>query len=42
VGNLSKFGGIPIAQKEHDGHFVPVVTDFRAVDNFDPKLFEQP
>ncbi|MCI0639292.1 MAG: hypothetical protein L0Y72_30075 [Gemmataceae bacterium] len=36
------FDGIPIAQKEHDGHFEPRVTDFRAVDKFDAKLFEQP
>jgi RNA polymerase sigma factor (sigma-70 family) len=36
------FDGIPIAQKEHDGHYEPVVTDFRAVDKFDAKLFEQP
>jgi uncharacterized protein (TIGR03067 family) len=36
------FDGIPIAQKEHDGHFEPVVTDFRVVDKFDAKLFEQP
>jgi RNA polymerase sigma factor (sigma-70 family) len=36
------FDGIPIAQKEHDGHFEPEVTDFRVVDKFDAKLFEQP
>jgi RNA polymerase sigma factor (sigma-70 family) len=37
-----KFDGIPIAQKEEDGYFNGVVTDFRAVDKFDAKLFEQP
>jgi hypothetical protein len=36
------FDGIPIAQKEHDGQFEPEVTDFRVVDKFDAKLFEQP
>jgi RNA polymerase sigma factor (sigma-70 family) len=36
------FDGIPIAQKEHDDYFEPEVTDFRAVDKFDAKLFEQP
>src|SRR5262245_3338308 len=36
------FDGIPIAQREHDGHFEPEVTDFRAVDKFDAKLFEKP
>jgi RNA polymerase sigma factor (sigma-70 family) len=36
------FDGIPVARREHDGHFEPEVTDFRAVDKFDPKLFEQP
>ena len=36
------FDGIPIAQKEKDGYFEPEVTDFRAVDKFDAKLFEQP
>jgi RNA polymerase sigma factor (sigma-70 family) len=36
------FDGIPVAQKEDDGHFMPEVTDFKAVDKFDPKLFEQP
>ena len=40
--DYKKFDGIPIAQKEHDGHFEPEVTDFRAVDKFDDKLFEQP
>ena len=40
--DYKKFDGIPIAQKEHDGHFEPEVIDFRAVDKFDAKLFEQP
>jgi uncharacterized protein (TIGR03067 family) len=40
--DYKKFDGIPIAQKEHDGHFEPEVTDFRAVDRFDAKLFEHP
>jgi RNA polymerase sigma factor (sigma-70 family) len=40
--DYKKFDGIPIAQKEHDGHFEPVVTDFKVVDEFDPKLFEDP
>jgi len=40
--DYKKFDGIPIAQKEHDGHFEPEVTEFRAVDKFDAKLFEQP
>jgi RNA polymerase sigma factor (sigma-70 family) len=40
--DYKNFDGIPIAQKEHDGHFEPVVTDFRAVDKFDAKLFEHP
>ncbi len=40
--DYKKFDGIPIAQKEHDGHFEPVVTDFHVVDKFDAKLFEQP
>jgi hypothetical protein len=40
--DYKKFDGIPIAQKEHDGHFEPEVTDFRAVDRFDAKLFERP
>ena len=40
--DYKKFDGIPIAQKERDGHFEPVVTDFRAVDKLDAKLFEQP
>jgi hypothetical protein len=37
-----KFHGIPIAQKEKDGYFNGALTDFRAVDKFDAKLFEQP
>jgi hypothetical protein len=40
--DYKKFDGIPIAQKEHDGYLEPVVTDFRAVDKFDAKLFEEP
>jgi RNA polymerase sigma factor (sigma-70 family) len=36
------FDGIPIAQKEHDGYFEPEIMDFRAVDTFDAKVFEQP
>jgi RNA polymerase sigma factor (sigma-70 family) len=40
--DYKKLDGIPIAQREHDGHFEPVVTDFRAVDKLDAKLFEQP
>ena len=36
------FDGIPIAQKGDDGYFMPQVTDFRVVDKFDAKLFEQP
>jgi hypothetical protein len=40
--DYKNFDGIPIAQKEHDGHFEPVVTDFRVVEKFDAKLFEQP
>jgi hypothetical protein len=40
--DYKKFDGIPVAQKEHDGHFESEVTDFRLVDKFDAKLFEQP
>jgi uncharacterized protein (TIGR03067 family) len=40
--DYKKFDGIPIAQKEKDGYFNGVVTDFRAVDKLDAKLFEQP
>jgi RNA polymerase sigma factor (sigma-70 family) len=40
--DYKKFDGIPIAQKEHDGYFEPEVTDYRAVEKFDTKLFEQP
>ncbi len=36
------FDGIPVARKEDDGYLMPQVTDFRAVDKFDAKLFEQP
>jgi len=38
----SRDDGIRVAQKEHDGHFEPEVTDFRAVDKFDAQLFEKP
>ena len=37
-----KFDGIPIAWKETAGYSTGVVPDFRAVDKFDAKLFEQP
>jgi RNA polymerase sigma factor (sigma-70 family) len=40
--DYKKFDGIPIAQKEHDGYLEPVVTEFRAVEKFDAKLFEEP
>ena len=40
--DYKKFDGIPIAQKEHDGHFEPRVTDFRVVEKLDATLFEQP
>ena len=40
--DYKKFDGIPIAQKEKDGYFNGLVTDFRAVDRLDAKLFEQP
>jgi RNA polymerase sigma factor (sigma-70 family) len=40
--DYKKFDGIPIAQKEHDGYFEPIVIDFKVVDEFDPKLFENP
>jgi hypothetical protein len=36
------FDGMPIAQQEHNGWYEPRVTDFRVVEKFDPKLFEQP
>jgi RNA polymerase sigma factor (sigma-70 family) len=37
------FDGIPIAEKEKQpGYMETEVTDFRAVDKFDAKLFEQP
>ena len=36
------FNGIPIAQKEDDGYLMPRITDFRVVDKFDARLFEQP
>ncbi len=34
--------GTPVAQKENDGYLLPEITDFRAVDKLDAKLFEQP
>ena len=37
-----KFDGIPIPQKVNYGLVINEVTDFRAVDKFDAKLFEQP
>jgi hypothetical protein len=37
--DYKKFDGIPVAQKEKDGYFNGVVTDFRAVDKFDAKFF---
>ena len=40
--NYKTFDGIPVAQKENDGYLMPQVTDFRLVDKFDAKLFEQP
>jgi RNA polymerase sigma factor (sigma-70 family) len=40
--DYKKFDGIPVAQKENDGYLMPQVTDFRAVKQFDAKLFEQP
>jgi RNA polymerase sigma factor (sigma-70 family) len=41
-GDYKRFDGIPIPQREHDGYLEAEVTDFRAVDKFDAKLFEQP
>jgi len=40
--DYKKFDGIPIPLREHDGYLEPEVTDFRAVEKFDAKLFEQP
>jgi hypothetical protein len=40
--DYKKFDGLPIPQREHDGYLEPVLIDFRAVDKFDAKLFEQP
>lgn len=40
--DYKKFEGIPIAQKEDDGHFLPRITGFKVVEKFDAKLFEQP
>jgi RNA polymerase sigma factor (sigma-70 family) len=40
--DYKRFDGIPVAQKENDGYLLPEVTDFRAVDKFDARLFEQP
>ena len=31
-----------LLSNRHDGYFEPEVTDFRAVDKFDARLFEQP
>ena len=39
---IRAFDGIPVARKEDDGHFMPEITDFRVVEKFDAKLFEQP
>jgi hypothetical protein len=35
-----KFDGAPVAQRDDDGYLIPEVTDFKAVDNLDAKLFE--
>ncbi len=40
--DYKKFDGIQVAQKMNDGSLMSQVTDFRAVDKFDAKLFEQP
>jgi hypothetical protein len=41
--DYKKFDGIPIAQKEKQPGYMEIeVTDFRSVDKFDAKLFEQP
>jgi uncharacterized protein (TIGR03067 family) len=40
--DYKKSDGIPIAQQEKDGYFNGVVTDFRVVEKFDAKVFEQP
>jgi RNA polymerase sigma factor (sigma-70 family) len=41
--DYKKFDGIPVAQKEKQpGYMETEVTDFRAVDKLDAKLFEQP
>jgi RNA polymerase sigma factor (sigma-70 family) len=40
--DYKKFDGIPIAQEEHDGYYEPRITDFRVVEKFDAKVFEQP
>jgi RNA polymerase sigma factor (sigma-70 family) len=40
--DYKKFDGIPVAQKENDGYLLPQVTEFRAVEKFDAKLFERP
>jgi uncharacterized protein (TIGR03067 family) len=40
--DYKKFDGIPVAQKEDDGYFMPEITEFKAVDKLDAKLFEQP
>ena len=40
--DYKKFDGIPVARKEDDGYFMPEITDFKAVDKLDAKLFEKP
>ena len=40
--DYKKFDGVTIAQKEHDGYFEPEITESRAVEQFDARLFEQP
>jgi hypothetical protein len=40
--DYKKFDGIPVAQKEDDGYFMPAITEFKAVDKLDARLFEQP
>jgi RNA polymerase sigma factor (sigma-70 family) len=41
-GDYEKFDGVPVARKEKDGYFEPEVTDFKVVEKFGEKLFEQP
>jgi RNA polymerase sigma factor (sigma-70 family) len=40
--DYKKFDGIPVAQKENDGNFMPEITEFRVMEKFADKLFEQP